>query len=222
MMPVEAHQCYVDLSNAVVSVGGTATWSVIKGNPYIQHVRNRFVADFMSRPDCTEMVLVDDDLSWAYGDAARLLQHSTDIDIVGGVYPKRSNDLQFTAEPENPGEEPDANGLLPMAYMPTGFLRISRRAIETLLNAYPHLMYAEDSRKDAKILCALFWLEIHPNEAGVPTMMGEDVAFCKKWRDLGGKVYADTRLTFNHHGMTNWHGRYDDYLRAQKKLVAAE
>lgn len=211
MAPIEAHHCYVDCSNGIVSIGGTATWSVVQHNPYIQHVRNRLVADFLSRPDCTDLLFIDDDISWEPGAVARLLSH--DLDVVGGVYPMRSDQVEFPTQPVE-GAVPDQDGLLEVEYLPTGFMAIKRHVLEKMVDRYPELLYNEGAAGSSQACHALFWLELHPDPdfPGKLKMMGEDVSFCRKWIAMGGKCYADTVLAFRHHGMKAWHSRYAEHI----------
>jgi hypothetical protein len=208
MVPIEAHHCYVDLSNGIVSTGGTATWAVVQHNPYIQHVRNRLVAEFL-KTDCTDLLFIDDDISWEAGAAARLLSH--DCDVVGGVYPMRADKLEFPCCPVDDPPIPDANGLIEVEYLPTGFMRIKRHVIEKMVERYKHLAYNEGNTTGCY---ALFWLDLvpDPQDHGKLKLMGEDVSFCRKWIDIGGKCHADTLLAFRHHGMKQWHARFAEHI----------
>lgn len=42
---------------------------------------------------------------------------------------------------------------------------------------------------------------------------GEDIAFCRRWRELGGEIHALVDAPVSHHGMTAWAGNLRDYIR---------
>jgi len=41
-------------------------------------------------------------------------------------------------------------------------------------------------------------------------MLGEDYAFCKRWTDLQGKIYANVDAYIVHHGDHAYRGRFID------------
>lgn len=38
--------------------------------------------------------------------------------------------------------------------------------------------------------------------------LSEDYAFCRRWRDLGGKVFVDTQSKLAHHGTFTYRGDF--------------
>jgi predicted O-methyltransferase YrrM len=44
---------------------------------------------------------------------------------------------------------------------------------------------------------------------------GGDYVFCRKWRALGGKIYIDPAMRFEHSGMETWTGSVGQWLRAR-------
>lgn len=174
-------------------------------------VRNFFVADFLAS-DCTDLVMLDDDLWWEDGALLRLLSH--DCDLVGGVYPKRQDPIEYPVRRVD-GAEVDANGLLEVKYLPTGFLRMTRTCLERMVQAYGHLSY-DDNDCPNKTAHALFWYDIapDPDEDRERAFWGEDFTFCRRWREIGGTVKLDTLLTFGHIGKKAFMGCYGDDLAA--------
>lgn len=206
-------------------------WSVrVKfkvGDSMIFHARNMFVADVIAQPEVTDLVMIDDDVDWETGALIRLLQHP--VDMVCGVYPKRQEKLEFPCK-SMPGAWPDANGLMEMRMVPTGFLRITRDVLVRMVERYPERAYRETALPGGKAW-ALFFNELrvdsdHPAEGGLLDLWGEDFAFCRLWTDMGGKIYADTLLEFQHIGKHAFKGCYAEhipgYLESLGKMVAAE
>ena len=45
-------------------------------------------------------------------------------------------------------------------------------------------------------------------------LISEDIYMCKKWRDLGNKVYLDTRITCTHTGTKTFTGDVNNWLQS--------
>ena len=182
------------------------------GDSLIARSRNMAVADFLHNPKYTDLVMIDDDVNWEDGALARLMTH--DVDVVAGLYPKRVEPLEFPCK-SLPDACPDGNGLLEMRMVPTGFLRIKRHVLEKMVAAYPQRAYREAQVPGGKAW-ALFWLELladddAPAPDGLADMWGEDFTFCRLWRDLGGRIFADTLLSFQHIGRKAYSGCYAEH-----------
>jgi hypothetical protein len=91
-------------------------------------------------------------------------------------------------------------GFVKVRYAGTGFLMIRRVAIERMCARYPQLQYKRDHSLDAAVCSdrrfALF--ECMIGEDG--TYLSEDFAFCKRWTEMGGDIWADLGSKLNHVG----------------------
>lgn len=184
----------------------------VPGDSIISRTRNFFVADFL-RSDCTDLVMIDDDLAWEAGAVRRLLSH--DCDLVGGAYPKRQDDLEFPVR-RLPGARVDyETGLMEVELLPTGFLRMRRAMLERMVAAYPNLAYRDANGPDI-VFHALFWVELGRGFNAGPDdpveIWGEDFTFCRRWREIGGAVHLDTLLRFQHIGRKAWSGCYAETM----------
>jgi hypothetical protein len=195
----------VSLKGAGVSVH----FKPVIGDSIIARTRNYLVADFL-RSDCTDLIMVDDDLWWPANAIQRLLSHP--CDVVGGVYPKRQDVLEYPVR-RKPGAQVDLKtGLLEVELLPTGFLRITRTCLEKMIQANPQLMY-RDQHFPGVDFHALFWVELGKSiETGDPAVWGEDFTFCRRWREMGGTVWLDTLIEFKHIGRKAWSGCYADSM----------
>lgn len=193
-----------------------------RNSSLIQLTRNQFVTDFLAS-DCTDLVMIDDDLSWGEGSLNRLLSHP--CDVVGGIYPKRSDPLTYPVRRLDGGKFDPVSGLLEVELMPTGFLRITRACLERMTEHYSSLAYSDDAVPGGRTV-ALFWVDLvddmPESRPGLKTVVGEDFSFCRKWRAMGGKVYADTLLRFRHWGKKGFEGCYADSLSISALVQAAE
>ena len=184
----------------------------VPGDSIISRTRNFFVADFLAS-DCTDLVMIDDDLAWEPGSVRRLLSH--DCDLVGGVYPKRQDDLAFPVRRKAGARVDYATGLMEVDLLPTGFLRMRRGMLEAMVKAHPHLAYRDANGPDL-LFHALFWVELGAGFDAKPgdplEIWGEDFTFCRRWLEMGGKVWRDTLLKFQHIGRKAWGGCYAETL----------
>jgi hypothetical protein len=145
----------------------------------------------------------------------RLLSHKTDF--VAGMYRfKNDNEsypfryLENTATVINPETgEPAANGVIEVESVPIGFSRISRSAMERLIEAHKDKTFVHGSLKE--FTCHLLF-DVHYSNG---QYWGEDFVFCKKFRDIGGKIYVDPDIKLGHIGQKVYAGDFDKWLRTR-------
>lgn len=191
--------------------GFSVDWMHLEGHCHVDDARNDLVRAFLET-DCTDLVFIDSDVGWRPHDLFRLV--SVDRDYVAGIYPKKRDGADYPCM-LLPGENrADEEGLLEVARVPTGFLRLSRRAIERLYNAAPDRflgpMDAPDRVRQAIIFERTF---------ADGNRLSGDYAVSDKWRALGGKVYIDPEMVFVHQGPQEWTGCYGAHLRRENDLT---
>jgi hypothetical protein len=178
------------------------------GDSLIPNARNIALAEFRAS-DCTDLVFVDADIGFATDAFFRLISHP--VDIVGGAYRfKKDHEdypVNWLPDPDDKGlhSNPET-GLIEVAGMPTGFLRVTRAAADSLAVAYASRTYRSHLAPDIVAHC-LFDLVL---EDGI--YHGEDYAFCKKWRDIGGKVWLDPYIKLDHTGHKSYRGDIGHWL----------
>jgi glycosyltransferase involved in cell wall biosynthesis len=164
----------------------------------ISRSRNHSVAAFLET-SCEYLQFIDADILFTPADVLALRRHGS-RDVVVGLYTKKTEriSLVYNSLPEgNP--EPDANGLLKIAYGGTGFMRIHRRVIETMIRENPQLAYTCDF--DGKTKWDLFGMGVaNCPTAGTRRYLTEDWMFCSRALALGYKVWADTTVELGHIG----------------------
>src|SRR5262249_38406861 len=103
----------------------------------IYDTRARTVARFLAS-DCTHLMMVDYDVAWAKGSILKLVDHP--VDFVAGMYPKRQYPITFDLHyldnkaqiiPSDP-----ATGLLELAAVSAGFMRLTRGMLERMVERY--------------------------------------------------------------------------------------
>lgn len=176
------------------------------GSSLIADARAVCVAKFLET-DATHLIFIDNDVTWPAGTLLKLVDHGEDF--VGGAYPHRRDPLSFPVSWDMGKSELWASdkGLLEVVGLPGGFICLTRAMLEKMVAAYPNLTYFS---KDAAsgMVCGLF---DSYRLGGVK--FGEDFSFCRRWRDLGGKVWLDPEINLGHIGFKTFTGHIGDWLR---------
>lgn len=150
--------------------------------------RNRDIltAQFLESP-ATHMLCIDSDIGWTPAQAQALLD--TGKDFVSGTYCKKQTDRGIPA-----GLNGKREGYLYAAeWVPGGFLLLSRACVERMVGAYREMEYI------AKPFGRIWALWAPLFEPGV-TYAGEDVAFCNRWRKIGGEIWMHRGVELEHYG----------------------
>jgi len=123
-----------------------------------------------------------------------------------------------------PMKVPDVNninlnkGVMEVSDSPTGCMLIKREVIEKMIEKYPDKEIVQKTVINGKYVNKPnmwnFFDTLHdPKEK---TYNGEDFAFCKLWRDIGGKCYAYVNDAIVHVGEHQYQGKFYDELIARK------
>lgn len=198
----------------LIDAGISVTYAHLTGMPHVDDARNLLAHDFL-QSRATHLLWWDADVAAEPGAALALLQHG--VDVVGGAYPYKEASTKFTVKLKD-GAKPDDRGLVEAWGLPTGFLCVSRRAMEIMA-------------KRAQRQCAMNGLHnvaiiferdvTYADDAG-GERIGGDFNFCKRWIEYGewkpggpygtAKVYCDPTLMFTHQGTVDFAGRLSDHL----------
>jgi len=193
------------------------------GDALITRARASLIAQFLDDPSSTHLLFIDADIGFEPEQVLRLLQCGAEM--CAAVYPVKRIDwdrvkktfdnarpnpaaasLQYVFEVEDPAAVISHSGFIKVRYAGTGFLMIRRQALEKMCAQYPLLQYKRDHSLDAAIASdkrfALF--ECMIAEDG--TYLSEDFAFCKRWTDMGGEIWADLDSRLGHVGPMTFNG----------------
>lgn len=110
------------------------------------------------------------------------------------------------------------NGVMEVTDSPTGCMLIKREVIEKMIEKYPDKQIVQKTVINGQYVNKPnmwnFFDTLHdPKEK---TYNGEDFAFCKLWRDLGGKCYAYINDAIVHVGEHQYQGKFSDELIARE------
>jgi len=179
------------------------------GNAMIGDCRGLIVAQFLAS-DATDLVFIDSDMVWEAGTILKLVDHPHDF--VACLYPQRRDPIDFCVQwhPDKAELWADPEtGLLEVAGVPAGLMRLSRPMLEKMVAAYPDTQfYCPQAPGDT--VHDLFG----PYRVG-KIKFGEDYSFCRRWRDIGCKVWVDPEISMGHVGYKTFMGKAGDWLRAR-------
>lgn len=198
------------------------TWS---GDSLVTRARNGCVARFLANPACTHLLFIDADIQFDPAVVVRMLE--LDKDVLCGIYPKKGYVFDWLDEvlrdrrevptalldyPMNldpacivDGQLDIENGCVRVLDAPTGFMMIRRRVFEAMIQAWPELHYRDNVLGDPGVrdYYALFEPMIDPETR---YYLSEDFGFCRRWRQLGGEIWADLTIRLGHTGPATYRG----------------
>jgi hypothetical protein len=174
----------------------------ITNDSLVSRARNTLAARFLDS-EYDWMLFLDVDLEFQPEHIARLWLHGIKEGrkLIGGLYAMKRVIPRFVFNPAG-NEKPDANGALRVQEVGTGFLLIHRSVFETMRDKMPDIAYTTDSNHAGGIRTEWDFFAVGPYKYpnGLVRYLSEDWYFCQRWRDLGGDVWADTKIQLRHMG----------------------
>lgn len=170
------------------------------GCPYISHARAKMLRKALDAK-ADVIVFIDHDLSWEPEDLLTLIE--TQGDVVAGTYRFKKDEEEYMGvliSNDNGTPIIRNDGCVLAHSVPAGFLKVTVDAVEKFMTAYPDLCYGKKHSPEVDLFN-------HGAHKGV--WYGEDYAFSRNWRDLGGEIWLIPNLNINHH----------DYSRDEKSLI---
>lgn len=164
--------------------GWDIEYEVLPGCSLIDKARNQIAARFLeSGRDW--LLFLDADLVFEASDMLKLLERPEDV--IGSAYVKKNGEGRYNVRPLEPLNEQD--GAWECEGIATGFLKISRKALESM---------EAPTFGGTK---AFFRTEIIDGE-----YWGEDYLFCRRYREQGGSVWL-LPADLGHVGPYTYRGR---------------
>ena len=202
--------------------------------------RNLSVSAFLNAEDCTHMLFIDSDIAFHKESLLHLLD--ADKDVISVPYPlkdmcwdkaikminegkiKTADDVRLKAFYRYPMKVNDPkdikinDGVIEVTHSPTGFMLIKRSVFDKMIKHYPDLNIKQNTLINGKLKEVPnmwnFFDTMHDPET--KTYLGEDFAFCKLWRDIGGKCHAYILDSITHVGEHQYTGKFADELILDK------
>ena len=175
------------------------------GCPYISAARATMLRKALDAK-ADVIVFIDHDLSWDAEDLLTLIE--TKGDVVAGTYRFKREEIEYMGLPLS-DIDGDVRGFKDGSILahsiPAGFLKITKNAVNRFIEAYPELTYGDKFSPCVDLFS-------HGAHKGV--WYGEDYAFSRNWRDLGGEIKIVPNLNINHHDSAGieYKGNYHEFL----------
>jgi len=190
--------------------------------------RNLCVQAFLNSR-CSYMLFIDSDIEFDAASIPTMMDRNKDIILT--PYPMKIFDWdkarKLSSKSGKPIEDcphyfclefPDKNkieskgGLCEIIRGPAGCMLIKREVFDKLMKAYPKMKIKQKQLVNGLMSTSenvwnFFDSDFNP-ETGV--FLGEDYAFCKRWTDIGGKIYANVDAYITHYGTHGFRGRFID------------
>jgi hypothetical protein len=187
------------------------------GDALITRARASLVSQFLDDASATHLLFVDADIGFAPEQVVRLIQCGAEL--CAAVYPvklidwdkvktsietARSNPaaaaLKYVVEVDDPNAVIEKGGFVKVRYAGTGFLMIRRGALERMCAHYPQLRYRRDHSLEAATESDNRFALFESMITADGTYLSEDFAFCQRWADMGGEIWADLDSKLSHVG----------------------
>lgn len=184
------------LKFAVLAERAHLSWSVdsMGNESLVTRARNNLMARMLGNPNATHFMFIDADIHFDPQSIFDMLK--CDRDVIGGVYPKKSVPPDYVLNTVTNGES-DAE-TFEVAALGNGFLMFKRHVYEKLIAAHPNTKYCDEVNAGKEFepnMYAIFDTAIVGGR-----YLSEDWEFCRRWRALGGKLYAHRKTLLHHVG----------------------
>jgi hypothetical protein len=187
----------------------------------IERARNILVKRFIQQPNFTHMMFIDADIGFNPESVIRLLEF--DKDVTSAVYPKKSINWEIVKKKIAQGSsedvrqmgldfninlisnDPPINGFVKVLDVATGFLMMKREMIERMYEHYKEELFAVNDIQGQNVAdyIAIFACSIDKQSK---RFLSEDYAFCRRWQEMGGEVWADLSTPLSHSGSHSYSG----------------
>ena len=166
-------------------------WMTMANESDIARGRSKLMSQALDQTSFNSFLWVDDDIHFTREDFEELA--CAPVDVVGGVYVKRHPGLT----PVYNGPEGEPHPLIPeivtVKEVGTGFLRVTRRALEGIA---PQIV-ADDSGWRHYFHAGMSYGD---NDSGLPSYKSEDYAFCHACNVADIPVHIHKGVRLGHEG----------------------
>jgi len=183
--------------------------------------RNHMVHGFL-KTEATHLLWIDADIKFRAEDLLRMID--ADVDVIGGIYPKKEINWNLVKQAVKDGKENLQNYTgafvvnlvdnarevtvnrdepVEVENLGTGFLLTKRSVYEKMMETTPTYL-ADMNMVAGERIYAFFQDPICPVSQ---RFLSEDYFFCTEWRKLGGQVWAAPWCQLGHQGTYLFEGQ---------------
>ena len=177
----------------------------------VTRARNNLMAKMMTNTAATHFMFIDADIRFQPESILSMVAY--DKDVIGGLYPKKALPVSYVI---NLKPQTKIQGdIFTVDTMGTGFLMFKRSVYEQLIKAHPECKYVDDvglGKQYEPMMYSIFDCKI--DERG--HYLSEDWLFCRRWQELGGEIWAHSKVLLNHVGHYEYAGDLDKIAIANR------
>lgn len=170
-----------------------------------------------SMPNSTHILFVDADMGWPPELISDMILF--DEGVVGCVYPQRKMPLSWAGSGTGASMTERRGDFMLVEGVGFGCTMIRRDVITAMIGKFPELIdtrlqlhpAGETLRQTGTNRLLRFFEKLDLPERG---LVSEDLSFCLRWSQCGGKVWANIGHRMSHVGPYDYAGRYLDVVEA--------
>lgn len=230
-------QCLLEMQQFCHKHNILTTFQLMKSSLVTQG-RNLCVADFLSSK-ATHLLFIDSDISFEPETILKMLKK--DLQLIAAPYPlktiqwnkafnkiqkgnvKTQQDLsnsvyQYPIKVENENDVQIIDGVIEVTHAPTGCMLIKRSLFDKMRQAYPEKTIVQKTVINGNLVDKENMWNFFDTwyDEKTKTYTGEDFAFCRLWKNIGGKCYCYIEDYIGHTGEFTYLGRFADELIMNK------
>lgn len=202
---------FISALEASVSLVTGAGWDECcveeRGCPYISAARATMLRKALDAK-ADVIAFLDYDLSWSPKDLLALIE--TPGDVVAGLYRFKKAEEEYMGVLDTDADgrvRAREDGAIRADRVPAGFLKVTKEAVDRFMRGYPELVFGPTFNPSVDLFN-------HGAHDGV--WWGEDYAFSRRWRAIGGEIWVVPDLDLTHHSADQAHpGNFHHFLRRQ-------
>jgi hypothetical protein len=191
--------------------------------PDIGESRNLLTTIWHDRTDADWMLQIDADMKWGPALITDMLAFNQPL--TGIVTPKKRYPIEWAATFRD-GEPNIDRGFLEVDAIGFGITLIHRSCVQTMLESGEAKSDERVSTHGAAQMLAAYGIKrIIRAFDGIETETGklsEDLSFCRRHKNCGGKVWAATHHEITHMGLHPFTGRFSDLMQARHEAQAVQ
>jgi len=182
--------------------------------PDIEELRNAILSFWYDMSDASHLLFVDSDMVFKPDVVLDMLAFNEPL--VGAVYRKRSMELDWAAS-ALPNPELRGNAFLELEGVGTGLMLIRRDAVRMLIDAFPDLIYPHVTLTNLRAAGLTRTLGFFDQMRVKEGKVAEDISFCRRFREAGGRVWGAIAHEIGHIGEHNFSGCFARDGRVKKE-----
>ncbi len=176
-------------------------------------------------PDASHLLFIDADMGFPPELVTDMLMF--DEPLVGTVYPQRKLPLSWAGSGTGTATTERRGDFMLVEGVGMGCTLIAREVITKMIDKFPELIdtrlqlhpAGETMRQMGTNRLLRFYEKMDLPERG---LISEDLSFCIRWQQCGGKTWAAIGHKMSHVGPFDYSGRYLDVIEAQANAPAME